>query len=355
MNLCRHFGTCGGCAHQDLPADIYRAMKRDLVVGALARSGLADAAVTDIVEIPPASRRRATLKAAKRQGMVALGFHAARSHDVVDMHECRVLTPALLALVGSLRGMLAALLRDGQATDVEIAETHAGFDVALDGGLAGDATARGELARWAARLKLARVVVGNDAVVELGAPAMRFGKALVKLPPRAFLQPTQEGEAALQSQVLKAAKGAKHVADLFAGCGTFTLPLAAQARVHAVEREGAMLDALAAAARATQGLKPVTTERRDLFKQPLSPPELEPFDTVVLDPPRAGAAAQIAELVKARVKRVICVSCDAQSFARDARVMCEAGYAMSPVVPVDQFLWSSHIELVAAFRAARGT
>ncbi|MGH6870379.1 MAG: class I SAM-dependent RNA methyltransferase [Rhizomicrobium sp.] len=355
MSLCIHFGTCGGCAHQDLPADVYRAMKRDLVVQALARNGLADASVEDIVEVPPASRRRATFKAAKRNGAVAIGFHAARSHDIVDMHACKVLTPALFALTGGLREMLTVLLRDGGTADVDVTETDTGFDVALDGWHAKDASARAELARWATRLGLARVTIGRDTVVELGAPRVMLGKARVTLPPRAFLQPTGAGEAALQSQVLAAAKGARHVADLFSGCGTFALPLAEQARVHAVERDGAMLEALASAARGTQGLKPVTTEPRDLFRLPLTPPELKPFDTVVLDPPRAGAAAQIAGLAKARVRRVIYVSCDPGSFARDACVMRAAGYTMSPVVPVDQFLWSSHIELVAAFRAARGT
>jgi 23S rRNA (uracil1939-C5)-methyltransferase len=354
MTLCIHFGACGGCAHQDLPADVYRAMKRDLVVQALAKNGLANAAVEDIVEVPPNSRRRATFKAEKRGGEVQIGFHAARSHDIVDMRECFVLTPRLFALVSGLREMMRAMLRDGEKTDIDVTDSDAGFDVALRGVLANNPDSRAQVARWATSLKLARVSVGGNVLVELGVPAVRFGKARVVLPPGAFLQPTRKGEAALQARVVAGIAGAKRVADLFAGCGTFSLVLAEHARVHALEREDAMLAALAAGARTTQGLKPVTIETRDLFKQPLTPPELKAFDAVVLDPPRVGAAAQVAELAKARVKRIVYVSCDPSSFARDARVLVEAGYTMSPVVPVDQFLWSSHIELVAAFVVARG-
>ncbi len=175
----------------------------------------------------------------------------------------------------------------------------------------------------------------------------------MKLPPDTFLQPSREGEAALQARVLEAVAGAKAVADLFSGCGTFSLALAERARVHAVEKEQAMLDALAAAARATPGLKPVTVARRDLFKIPLGPAELAAFDAVVLDPPRAGAEGQVRQLAAATVPRLAYVSCDAQSFARDAAILAAGGYRLEGVTPVDQFLWSSHIELVAAFAKAR--
>jgi 23S rRNA (uracil1939-C5)-methyltransferase len=353
VKLCIHFGTCGGCAHQDLPPDVYRAMKRDLVVQALARNGLANAAVEDIVEVPPASRRRAGFTATKQGGETSIGFHAARSHDIVDMRECLVLTPELFAMVGGLRAMAAALLCDGEAMDVEVTQTGTGFDAVLHRKRFPDAAAKAELARWAEKLGLTRVAVAHDVLVEFGAPSVRFGEAEVKLPPGAFLQPTRAGEAALQERVVAGVGNARRVADLFSGVGTFALVLAQKARVLAIERDGAMLDALAAAARATQGLKPVATERRDLFKQPLTAPELAAFDAVVLDPPRAGAQAQAWELVRGKVRRVVYVSCDPASFARDARILADGGYTMSPVVPVDQFLWSTHIELVATF-AAKG-
>jgi len=194
-----------------------------------------------------------------------------------------------------------------------------------------------------------RVLWNGALAYESAAPEVRFGAATVKLPPECFLQPTRAGEAALTKRVLAATKGARSVADLFSGCGTFSLPLAAQARVQAVEKDDAMLAALLSAAKASSGLKPVTIARRDLFKVPLSAAELRKFDAVMLDPPRAGAQAQCLQLAKSTVARIAYVSCDAQSFARDARILVDGGYFMEPVTPVDQFLWSEHIELVGAF------
>ena len=347
--LCVHFGVCGGCAHQDMAPGAYRAMKRDLVVNALARQGFSDAVVGEIVEVPPATRRRAVLKVAKLNGAVLIGFHAARSHAIVDMRKCHVLTPRLFALVAGLREMMTGLLREGETAELHVTDTDAGFDVSIDWKRANDPATNATVARLASKLKLARVTAKGQTLTELAQPLVRFGKADVKLPANAFLQPTREGEAALQARVLAATKGARHIADLFAGLGTFALPLAERARVHAVEREGAMLEALAAAARATQGLKPLTTETRDLFKQPLTVPELTGFDAAVLNPPRAGALAQARALAQSKVGRVAYVSCDPASFARDARVLVDGGYRMGAVLPVDQFLWSSHIELVAAF------
>ncbi|HXL99559.1 MAG TPA: hypothetical protein VN932_06480 [Rhizomicrobium sp.] len=345
--VCLHFGICGGCAYQDIaPAD-YRALKRKTVVDALARQGVRDAVVREIAEVAPMTRRRAVFKLEKRGGAVTIGFHAARSHDIVDMRECHVLTPALTALVQQLRALMAGVLREGEAAEVHATEADNGFDLSLHWKRGNDVALNAQFPRAIA--KLARVTAGGETLVELAAPTVRFGKADVKLPVEAFLQPTRDGEAALLGCVREAVGRAKAVADLFSGCGTFSLPLAERARVHAVERDGAMLEALAAAARMTPGLKPVTTEKRDLFKHPLSPAELARFDAVVLDPPRAGAAAQIAQLAQSKVGRIAYVSCDPVSFARDARVLSEGGYAMGPVLPVDQFLWSSHIELVAAF------
>jgi 23S rRNA (uracil1939-C5)-methyltransferase len=350
VRLCRHFGTCGGCAYQDMPDAAYRALKRNLVVDALARHGFAEAIVEAPLEVAPATRRRAVFKVAKKNGAASIGFHAARSHAIVDMNECLVMTPALTALVPRLREAMSALLREDEDAELHVTDTDEGFDVALKWSRA--RKLQGEIARMAEKLGLARVTAGSEILVELSQPSIAFGKARVALPPESFLQPTREGEAALQLRVATFLKGAKHVADLFAGCGTFALPLASQAKVHAVDSDGPALAALGVAARATQGLKPVTTEKRDLFKRPLFQVELARFDGVVLDPPRAGAAAQASQLAASRVPRVAYVSCDAGSFARDARLLVDSGYRMGAVLPVDQFLWSSHIELVAGFTKA---
>jgi 23S rRNA (uracil1939-C5)-methyltransferase len=265
------------------------------------------------------------------------------------MQECRVLTPSLFALVAGLRAMMTELLDANQKAELFVTETQNGADVAIRWSRPMSTTITTAAAHWAQRLKLARLTANGEPLIELAAPIVRFGEAEVTLPRDGFLQPTEEGQAILQAKVLEGVKNAKAVADLFAGVGTFALMLAQKARVHAVETERASLDALAAAARGTPGLKPVTVEKRDLFKVPLGVLELAKFDAVVLDPPRVGANAQAKELAKSKIRRIVYVSCNPQSFARDARILVDGGYTMGTIAPVDQFLWSSHIELVAAF------
>jgi 23S rRNA (uracil1939-C5)-methyltransferase len=346
--LCRHFGTCGGCTYQDMQAGAYRAFKRERVVHALA--GLENAELGDFVEIGPGTRRRAAFKAEKLKGVARIGFHATASHDIVDMQECRLLTPQLLSLVPRLREMMTALLDEGEKAELFVTETANGPDLAIRWGCTLSAPLVTKAAQQAAKLKLARVTANGETLAELAGAFVTFGKARVALPPNGFLQPTQAGQAELQARVAEGVKGSKTVTDLFAGCGTFALVLALEARVHAVEQDRAAIDALAAAARITQGLKPLTTELRDLFKRPLSVPELARFDAVVLDPPRAGAVAQIREIANSRVRRIVYVSCNPASFARDARLLVDGGYRMGRVTQVDQFLWSSHIELLATFK-----
>lgn len=346
--LCRHFGSCGGCTLQDVPETQYRAAKRDTVVRALNNAGVA-ADVADVVAVPPGTRRRAVFKIAHSGDAVEVGFHALRSHAIVDMRECLVLTPALAALVPRLRDTFARLFVGGQHAEAHVTEADNGLDIALRSGMKLTPALTAALGKAAPALKAIRLTWNGALAFESAAPSLRFGKAQVKLPPEAFLQPTREGEAALRSRIAAAMTGAKSVVDLFAGCGTFSLPLAEHAKVHAVEREQSPLEALAAAARGTSGLKPVTIARRDLFKLPLTPPELNKFDAVALDPPRAGAQSQARELVRSKVARLAYVSCDVATFARDARILADGGYRAGTVTPVDQFLWSSHIELVAAF------
>lgn len=346
--LCRHFGPCGGCLLQDMPEDDYRARKRQIVADALRHHGL-EGEVADVISVAPRSRRRATFKLAKRKGKTQIGFHARHSHDVVDMQECRLLTPALFASVAKLRAMMDELLKNGEEAELHVTDTDTGLDIAFSWQRKLNSDLIQAFASWAPKLKAARILAGRDVAIELARPDVTFGKAQVPLPPRAFLQPTREGEAALQRLVLEALPKNKRIVDLFCGCGTFTFPLAETMRVHAVERDSASLAALGEAVRHTQGLKPVTTETRDLFKLPLTPPELKRFDAVLLDPPRAGALAQIKEIAASAIKRVVCVSCNPESFARDARVLIEASFAMGAVAPVDQFLWSNHVELMAAF------
>ena len=347
--VCRHFGACGGCAWQDLPPEAYSARKRSLIVNALARHGIADPPLKEIVGVPPCSRRRATLNIEKADGETRIGFHALRSHDLVDMRECHVLTPGIFRLAQRLREVFAELLREGESADMYMVEAENGFDleIAWTRKPTPDLVAR--VAAAAPALGLVRVTSGGELLYKSAAPMVRLGRARVMLPPNAFLQPTREGEAILQAHVAKAVGKAKRIADLFSGCGTFALPLAERAQVHAVDADRPMLAVLADGARNTSGLKPVTTERRDLFRQPLSLAELNRFDALVLDPPRAGAFAQVKQASQSRISRIAYVSCDAASFARDARVLIDGGFQLDWIVGVDQFLWSAHIEFAAAF------
>ena len=349
MTICCHFGTCGGCSFQDMPDDAYRALKRSFVVDALAQQGLESVEVESAIEVPPHTRRRAVFKAAKRAGDMQIGFHAAQSHAIVDMHECLVVTPRMFALVGQLRELLGALLNDGEDIEAHATDSDTGLEIGMRWSRKLTPAISADLARWAQKHKIARVTLNGNIATEFTTPMVQFGRARVTLPPQSFLQPTREGEAALREKILAGVRNAKNIADLFAGCGTFSFPLAEKARVHAVELDKPALAAIAAAARATQGLKPITTEARDLFKIPLSGDELKPFDAVVLDPPRAGAQAQATALAASSVRRIAYASCNADSFARDARILVEGGYKLGAVTPVDQFLWSSHIELIAAF------
>ena len=339
-----------------MPPEDYRALKRDVVVSALTRAGLGDVQVNPPLEVPDFSRRRAVFKLRKmkktRAG-VEVGFHAAKSHAIADMRECLVLTPALLKLAGTLRTALAPIMNPGEAAEAHVTEADNGLDLGFrwDRKLTPALTA--ELAKAFSGKGIIRILVNNDIVREEATPVVTLAGAEVRLPPLAFLQATRAGEAALQEHVLRLAKGSKHIADLFAGLGTFSLALARQAKIHAVEQDTAALSALAQAARNTSGLKPVTTERRDLFKQPLSAAELKPFDMVVLDPPRAGAEAQVRQLASSAVRRIAYVSCDAGSFARDAAIFVKAGFRAGPVTPIDQFRYSGHIELVGSFERVK--
>ena len=298
--------------------------------------------------MPPRSRRRAAFKIKRLPQGLHIGFHAAKSHTVIDMHHCDVLTPGLFALVGALRQKLEPLFGVGETAELHVTETDTGFDGALAWRAGLTPTLTSALSSSLSGLGIARLTMNRQTVFENALPSVHLGGVKVILPPDPFLQSTAEGEAALQARVLEAIGKAKMVADLFAGCGTFALPLARKAKVHAVEQDKPALAALAEAAKSS-GLKPVTTEVRDLFKLPLTVPELKPYDAVVLDPPRAGAEGQAVQLAKSRVRAIAYVSCDAASFARDAALLAAGGYKIGPVTPIDQFLWSSHIELVGSF------
>ncbi len=348
MIVCPHFPACGGCVSQDIPQADYLAGKRATVIAALDKAGVT-ATVTDVIPSPLHSRRRAVFKIKSLPEGLHIGFHAARSHTIVDMHQCDILTPGLFALVGKLRAALEPLFGAGEAAELHVTECDNGFDAAFRWSRTLTPNLVTTLSRALQGTGIIRLLLGKETVFETAAPAIALGNVAVTPPPHAFLQATREGEAALVARVLDITAKAKNIADLFCGLGTFTFPLAARAKIHAVESEKSQIEALATAARHAKGIKPITTELRDLFKRPLTPLELNAFDAVVLDPPRAGAEAQAKALAASKIRRIAYVSCDAATFARDAAILIQAGFTIGPVTPVDQFLFSSHIEVVAGF------
>jgi 23S rRNA (uracil1939-C5)-methyltransferase len=346
---CKHFEKCGGCALQHVEPAAYRAWKHDQVTTALAQRGITDVEVAPLVTVAPRTRRRAVLTAKLVEGTVFIGFQERGSHHIVDMGECHVLHPDLFALVAKLRDALGPILPEHARAEIDVMRADNGIDMSLGVGRTTlDGALRTKLAALATQLGLMRLTVNGELVAQSAPPIIRWAGAEVTPPPAAFLQAVPEAEATLQALVTEAVGKAKRVADLFAGCGAFTFALARHAAVAAFDSE---TDAIAAltAARNAPGLKPITAERRDLFRRPLLKHELDTFDAVVIDPPRAGAKAQSEHLATSKVLRIAAVSCNPATFARDARILIDGGYKLKSVTPVDQFLWSPHIELVAVF------
>lgn len=345
---CPHFGACGGCALQHAEAGWLARWKAGTVVRALAAQGI-EAEVRPTLTSPAASRRRAVFAGRRTRKAALAGFHARRSDAVVAVPDCRVVRPEIVAGLPALQALVGLAASRSSTVRLAVTSGPAGLDVAVEGGRALEAGLAAEVAGVAERFDLARVAWDGEPVAARRAPWLAMGRARVVPPPGAFLQATAEGEAALVAAVRGIVGEAGRVLDLFAGCGTFSLPLAEGASVVAVEGEAAMLAALAEGARGVPGLRPVRTAVRDLFRRPLLAAELGAAEAVVIDPPRAGAEAQARELAASKVARVAAVSCNPASFARDARILLAGGYRLEWVQPVDQFLWSGHVELVAAF------
>jgi 23S rRNA (uracil1939-C5)-methyltransferase len=349
---CSHYGECGGCALQHAPEDQYLAFKHAQVTAALSFQKI-DASVDPVIPVPPHTRRRAVFAAHRVGKDIRIGFHGRRSHTIISIRDCAVVTPGLQALFPKLERLAAIAAPPKDPLTITATETVTGFDIALTGLPKGfSADTRVKLVQLAGELGLARLSINGEAEMERTPPTLRAGSAHLTPPPGGFLQACEPSEAAMLSLVKEAVGDARRIADLFSGSGTFSLPLASSATIHAVESDEAALAALDRAARKAQsqsgvGRKPITIERRDLFRRPLIKDDLKRFDAVVIDPPRAGAEDQSRQLAQSSVKRIAMVSCSATTFARDLRLMIDGGYKVKRITPIDQFLWSPHIEIVA--------
>jgi 23S rRNA (uracil1939-C5)-methyltransferase len=345
---CRHFPECGGCQLQYLTDPAYATYCEQRITGALAQHGI-ETQIRSAMLSPPRSRRRASLHALRSGGGVAIGFHEGQSKRVVDLRECHVLAPELFALVAPLRGLLASMLKPKRMASVQLTLADQGVDVGLAGVEADGLAAAEVLTAFGEKYRLARLSLdqgyGAEVRYEPVPATVTLSGVAVALPVGAFLQATSGGEAALVAAVREATDGALKLADLFAGLGTFALAVDGEVTAAEASREAI----LALRAAASMAGRPVTTAHRDLYRNPLQANELRGFDAVVLDPPRAGAAEQVATLAASTVDRIAYVGCNPATFARDAETLVGGGYRLLWVQPVGQFRWSTHIELASCF------
>ena len=350
---CRHFGpdgingTCGGCTLQHMADAPYGAFKRQLVVDALKSKGLTPE-VGEIVAAHPGERRRVVFAARKTEKDMLIGFNQAESHHIVAVEECPISSAGIISRLPAIRAVGAAIATNAEAFRIAVLETLSGLDLAVEGVKKLSDQQRRKAIEVVLGLRgIARVSLDGEILIEPAKPIVEFGGVQVSPPAGGFTQATKPAEEAMAKLVLAHVGKAKRIADLFAGAGTFSLQLARLGRVHAVEGDAKAIAALDHAARNTQGLKPVTVEKRDLFRRPLMTSELKVYDAVVFDPPRAGAEFQCKELARSTVKKIVAVSCNPLTLARDLAILVEGGYRITSVTPIDQFLWTSHVEVVA--------
>lgn len=337
--ICRHFGQCGGCALQHLAAPAYNSFKEDMARAAVRKAGYDPACVKPLVAFPASSRRRVDLQAVNGK----LGYFARSSHELTDITQCPVLEPELEALVLRLKTYCAPLKK---LQSVQVNGLDKGYDVLL----VGDGITDWPHTQDPAILRVSSQYGGNTQLLhQAGEVTVTFGNVKVEPPAGAFLQAVRGAQVAMTELVLAATSDAVNILDLFAGLGTYSFPLAARAAVRAVEGDAAMVSAMRGAAASAKLAEGFEVRRRDLFREPMLAKELGRHDAVVINPPRTGAAAQCKELAHTRIPTLVMISCNPATFARDARMLNDAGYALVRVTPIDQFSYSSHLELVAEF------
>jgi 23S rRNA (uracil1939-C5)-methyltransferase len=350
---CRHFGRCGGCTLQHLDPGIYQGVKLDALRTALRRVGIDPGVVEPLVVLSPA-RRRASLGLSRPRDPslpARIGFRERFRHDLVDLVECPVLEPALFAIVNELRPLARNLLSPGGAAELTLTRTDSGVDLLLEATERPGLSALETLARFADDCDLARIIWRTRAdetlVVERRPVRVVLSGVAVPFPPGGFLQPSAAAEAVLVQTVLAGIGSRCPALDLFAGLGVFAFALAGEGAVHAVEGDARAATALS---RAAADLPNVTVERRDLSRDPLPPEALAAYAAAVFDPPRAGAANQAGALAASTIETVVAVSCNPATFARDAARLIGGGFQLERLTPVDQFVWTPHLELAAVFR-----
>lgn len=358
---CAHYESCGGCQIQHISDAHYKDWKNDTIRGTLEKAKVAPEVWGEPIFIPHATRRRATLAAFKTAKEITLGFHQSKSHELQPVEDCLLLTPALNNLVQHIKPYLIRFLKEQTPTDIQLQDVDGAIEMIIIGPLSrsgeADTNQRKIIAEMCEELKIARVgwqakeFAEIEPVISIAPVVKTYGDMKVDIPMGAFLQPSAEGEAALVSLVQNAMPRKKKmkIADLYAGCGTFTGPALKNGAVHAVEENGKAVQAIFGASKKVPNL---TAEKRNLTAEPMTVRELKNYDVVIFDPPRAGAKEQCEKLAKSNVETVIAVSCNPATFARDAKILVEGGYKFKKLTAVDQFIWSPHSEVVGVFSRA---
>ncbi len=345
---CKYHGLCGGCAVQHFNFELYSQWKRQVIVHALSNRQI-KAPVEHLIDGHGSGRRRVALHVHKVKGQTRVGFMQARSHNLVKINSCPILAPELARATDIAGNIAEYLLNTAKTLNIQLTVSETGLDCNVIGAGELDLSARMGLSDCASNYDLARLSVGDDVVLEHRAPIITFGAGKVVLPPRSFLQATFAGEEILSNIILDGVSGSNHIADLYCGLGPFSMRMAAHSSVMSFDSDPLSISALKKAAQNVQGQKPVIAKVRDLSENPLDKSELNSFDAVVFDPPRAGAELQAREIASSEVSRVIAVSCNAATFARDASILIDGGYRLDKVAPVDQFRFTSHVEMVGVF------
>jgi len=350
---CPHYTECGGCALQHLSSEAEQAWKRDLVVEALNRRGFGDIPIGPTIAVPPHSRRRTALTVVRAGGRILLGYLGRASHQVVPIESCAVLDPVLDALIKPLTVLANGLAIPKKGLNISLTATNSGVDIVIGGHQELDLDLRERLTDFVLEHDVARLSWGvkyPELVLAQRAPVVEFGGVAVEPAPGGFLQASPAAEQALIARVLEHLKGCKRIIDLFSGVGTFALALgAAGSVVTACDGDDAAVAALIAATNRSAGRVNIDANVRDLERRPLGLHETKSIDGVVLDPPRAGAKAQCEALATSNVGKIAYVSCNPATFARDARTLVDGGYRLIEISPINQFPWSSHVELIGLF------
>ena len=356
--ICPHFTKCGGCSLQHIHATYYREWKEGLIRTALENQGLSNIEIAPMIISPLSSRRRVTFQAIGRSDeQIVFGYAEKGSHNLIDIYDCPILISDIKALIEPTKKLISGMLKKKEKMTVSMTMGDNGIDLVLKGKGDVDLNLRMDLAEFAEKNDLARISwydtspknTRYELLAERRKPFVTIEDQKVFFPEGSFLQATKEGQDALIHLMLDGIKGANRVVDLFSGCGTFSIAAAKSANVHAVENNEEMLTALKVSANQMLDIKQVSNELRDLFLRPLLPHELNQYDVAIIDPPRAGAKHQMAEILQSDLKKLVMISCNPITFARDVQCLTDAGYKMGAVTPVDQFLYSPHLEIISVF------